>query len=265
MGVPKGRNGFVSKGRKYLVALLRRLRSFSRSWRWRRGLRVAAPQLEDGGDKTVIAFYRSRVTDCSFLVDPLHYEYPRLHWILERSRAGKLLEIGCGNGGMTRLLAPQVDFLLALDVSAPSLKKVDELELHNVETVESLIERYQTMERFDRIVLSEVLEHLREPEKILVRCVEWLSPGGSLLLTTPNGHWESDEHLQEFSLARFGGMLARVGAESFHVGYLRDGKQRRRWLVGQVTASTAPQAPDDFHDHRAVARYRKHRRRISGG
>jgi hypothetical protein len=42
--------------------------------RWRLGLRVAAPELEAGDDKSIAAFYASRVTDCSFLTDHNHYE-----------------------------------------------------------------------------------------------------------------------------------------------------------------------------------------------
>lgn len=232
-------------------------RRLSRSVRWRLGRRVAAPELELGTDDSVADFYRSRLTDCAFLGDPQHYEYPRARWILDRVRGGRVLEIGAGNGGMTRLLAPQVGSLVALDVSTPSLDALRALHLPNVEAVEALVERYEPDRRFEWIVMSEVIEHMRDPAGIVRRCVGWLAPGGSLLVTTPHGHWESNEHLQEFSLASFADAICRSGAESVTAGYLRDRDERRRWLVGQATAALRPPGADDFSDTQAVAKGRK--------
>src|SRR5262245_20408626 len=122
--------------------------------RWRLGMRVAAPQLESGHDEDIRAFYASRITDCAFLSQSTHYEYPRVRCLLGRVHAGRLLELGCGNGGMTRQLAPLVDHLFALDVSTPSLEAVNAIGLRNVETVESLIEDFDPTTPFDSIVMS---------------------------------------------------------------------------------------------------------------
>ena len=232
--------------------------------RWRLGMRVAASELEQGTDESVAAFYSNRVTDCAFLDDPAHYERPRALWVTERiaegnggARRGRLLEVGCGNGGMTRLLSPLVEEIVALDTSAPSLAALDALGLPNVETANSLLEHFEPGARFDWVVVSEVIEHLRRPEDAVGRCAGWLAPGGSMLVTTPNGHWESDEHLHEFTLAAFAEMLARTGVESVHASYLRDRENRRRWLVARLEAPTTPPAPDDFHDRRAAARKRR--------
>jgi len=225
--------------------------------RWRLGRRVAAPELEIGTDDSVADFYRGRLTDCAFLGDPQHYEHIRARWILERVRGGRVLEIGAGNGGMTRLIAPQVQSLVALDVSTPSLDALRALKLPNVEAVEALLERYAPDGRFDWIVMSEVIEHMRDPAAAVRRCIGWLALEGSLLVTTPHGHWESNEHLQEFSLATFADAICRSGAESVTVEYLRDRDERRRWLVGQATAAVRPPVADDFSDPHAVAQGRK--------
>ncbi len=228
-----------------------------RGLRWRLGLRVAAPELEAGDDASIASFYSGRVTDCSFLSDPEHYENPRARWILHRVNGGRLLEVGCGNGGMTALLAPKVERLVALDVSTPSLSSVAALGLENVETVEALVEHFQPSGKFEWIVMSEVLEHLRRPQAVIARCLGWLAPGGSLLVTTPNGHWESNEHLQEFNFQKFAQTLVSEGAESVVLSNLRDGQGRRRWLVGQVTVADRPSMQDDFNDRRTIARRRR--------
>ncbi len=221
------------------------------------GLRVAAPELEAGDDASIASFYSGRVTDCSFLSDPEHYENPRARWIIERVSGGRLLEVGCGNGGMTALLAPRVESLVALDVSTPSLSSVAALGLKNVETVEALVEHFEPSGKFDWIVMSEVLEHLRRSQAVVSHCLDWLAPGGSLLVTTPNGHWESNEHLQEFDFQKFARTLVSDGAESVVLSYLRDGQGRRRWLVGQVIVADRPSVQDDFNDRRIIARSRR--------
>lgn len=227
--------------------------------RWRLGLRVASRQLEQGSDAGIESFYAARVTECSFLGEPTHYEHPRARWILERVHGGALLEVGCGNGGMTRLLAPLVDHVVALDVSEPSLAVVRALDLPNVRAVRALVERYEPDARFDWIVLSEVIEHLRSPEAVIPRLVGWLAPGGTLLITTPRGHWESDEHLQEFTFHRLGALLARSGADTMSVSHLRDADGRRRWLVGEVSIAARPPTPDRFEDRGYAAQARRPR------
>ena len=233
------------------------LRRTSTSLRFRLGLRVAAPELESGNAEEVAKFYSARVTDCDFLGDPGHYEHPRAKWIVDQVEGGSLLEIGCGNGGMTRLLAPRAASLTAIDVSAPSLEALERLGLGNVTTVRGLLEDFDPSQPFEWIVMSEILEHLREPDRAIARCMPWLAPGGSLLLTTPNGHWESDEHLHEFTLESFAHLVTGVGPESVRTSYLRDRDGRRRWLVARLVAPESPPTPDDFHDRSSMARKRR--------
>ena len=218
---------------------------------------VAAAELEKGTDESVAGFYNNRVTECTFLDDPEHYEYPRAQWVLSQVAGKTLLEIGCGNGGMTRLLAPKVEHLTAFDVSTPSLKLVDEMNLANVVTAQGLIESFAPERLFDWVVLSEVIEHLRDPTAIVRKAFEFLSPGGSLVITTPNGHWESDEHLHEFSMPSFSGILAQTDCESFEAAYLRDRDGRRRWLTAILRRAAKPSTPDDFFDRKATARQRR--------
>lgn len=204
--------------------------------RARLGMRVAAEQLESGTDDDVATFYNARVTDCTFLDDPEHYEHPRALWLLDRDwRGGSALEIGCGNGGFTRLLAPRTDHVVALDVSRPSLDELSALHLPNVEVAQGLIEQYRPAERFDWIVMSEVIEHLRHPRMVIATVITFLRPGGTLLVTTPLGHWDSHEHLHEFDLRSFAGLFAVDPVESHRIAFLRDRDGRRRWLTAEVT------------------------------
>lgn len=234
------------------------VRKLTAGLRWRLGFRVAAPQLEQGTDDSITEFYSGRITDCRFLDDPGHYENPRLRWILDKVRGGRLLEVGCGNGGMTRLIAAQVERVVALDVSAPSIEAIEKLGLMNVEPVRALVERFEPDTRFDWIVMSEVIEHLRRPSEVIRKLIGHLEPDGSLLLTTPNGHWESDEHLYVFSFSNLATMLSDTSAETLSLTYLRDAKGRRRWLAAQLVAAETP-AKSDFNSRRTIARERRSR------
>lgn len=205
--------------------------------RYRLGFRVAAEQLESGTDADITAYYGGRVTDCEFLTDPAHYEHPRAGWLLDRRwHGGTVLEVGCGNGGFTRLVSPLVDRVVALDISRVSLDQVRALGLPNVETVEALIERYSPTDRFDWIIMSEVLEHLRAPRDTIASVATLLKPGGTLLITTPHGHWDSDEHLQEFTMSSFAALIAQVRPERMCISFLRDREGQRRWLTAEVDA-----------------------------
>ena len=205
--------------------------------RWYLGLPVAVPDLEKGTDESIARYYSGRVTDCGFVADPSHYEYPRVRWILGQIGGGRVLEVGCGNGGLTRLLAAQADEVTALDVSRPSLDELRALRLANVRVVEALVERFEPDAAYDWIVLTEVVEHLRDPRSVIARCARWLVPGGSVLVTTPNGHWESNEHLHEFGAVSLFAAMAGADAEQVSVGFLRDRDNRRRWLYARATAA----------------------------
>jgi 2-polyprenyl-3-methyl-5-hydroxy-6-metoxy-1,4-benzoquinol methylase len=228
--------------------------------RWRLGLNAVAPELEEGTDESVSNFYNNRVTACEFLDDPNHYEHPRAEWVLSVIQGGTLLEIGCGNGGMTRLLSPKVKSIVAFDISRPSLEELEKLGLPNVITREGLIENFQPEEKFDWVLMSEVIEHLRKPNETVNKAFDFVAPGGSLVLTTPNGHWESDEHLHEFSMTSFAGLLATIDCESFVCSYLRDRDNRRRWLTAIARKAKIPARPDDFFDRKAIARKRRGKR-----
>lgn len=218
---------------------------------------VAASALEDGTDESVARFYNDRVTDCEFLDDPDHYEYPRSQWVLSEVSRNELLEVGCGNGGMTRLLSPVVTEIVAFDVSEPSLEQLRSLNLSNVTTIQGLLENLSSERKFDQVLMSEVIEHLRDPLAAAKKAYELVSPGGKLIMTTPNGHWESDEHLHEFSMDSFAALIVQTGCESFECSYLRDRDNRRRWLTAIARKPEAEPFPDDFFDRRAVARKRR--------
>ncbi len=56
-----------------------------------------------------------------------------------------------------------------------------------VNVVCTLFEDFRPGRRFDTIVLGHVLEHVADPVDILIRCQDWITPGGRLYAAVPNG------------------------------------------------------------------------------
>jgi 2-polyprenyl-3-methyl-5-hydroxy-6-metoxy-1,4-benzoquinol methylase len=197
---------------------------------------VIAPDLEKGTDEGVQRYYNSRLSDCSFLADPAHFERPRIDWMRSRIEGGTLLEIGCADGTMTAMLAPKVKHLVALDLCRESIERLSARSLPNVEGVCGFVEHYSPREPLDWIVMSEVVEHLRDPAAVVARCLGWLAPGGRLLMSSPDGDWEGDaiEHLHVFDLRSWSSMLIRGGARDLRTFHIRDRDGRDRWLGAEV-------------------------------
>jgi 2-polyprenyl-3-methyl-5-hydroxy-6-metoxy-1,4-benzoquinol methylase len=131
---------------------------------------------------------------------PLTYEYDR---IADRKRLdfisdalsgktqsmAKILDVGCGNGVISRHLGKLGFNVLGIDVSDQTIARARELNtlpnvFFEVISAEQLVAQGDT---FDAIICSEVLEHLQNPSSLLKVLYQSLKPDGVLIVTVPNG------------------------------------------------------------------------------
>jgi 2-polyprenyl-3-methyl-5-hydroxy-6-metoxy-1,4-benzoquinol methylase len=104
--------------------------------------------------------------------------------LLEPSRKGRLLDVGCGGGRMMQLMqrwgwqVEGVDF----DAQAVENARHKGLTVH----LGSLADQGLAAESFDAIIMSEVIEHVHDPIAFLRETWRVLRPGGHLVLSTPN-------------------------------------------------------------------------------
>lgn len=97
-----------------------------------------------------------------------------------------VLEVGCGLGetlARIRFLYPKADvhgIELMDNIAALGSKRFD-IKCGDIETFE-----LSSNEKYDLIIFADVLEHLRAPEKVLVRMREHLAAGGRILTSIPN-------------------------------------------------------------------------------
>ena len=108
----------------------------------------------------------------------------------EKRESMKILDYGCGTGAtLTQVLGRTGDEILGLDQHKPSIDAAGRKNpLSNVRyDVGELTDLLSRNERFDVIICSEVLEHLREPETYLRGFHRLLNMPGILMLSVPNG------------------------------------------------------------------------------
>jgi SAM-dependent methyltransferase len=140
-----------------------------------------------------------------------------------RGAKGHLLEVGCGTGEFL-LEAQQLGFsVTGLEVSPHAVATANARMGYDAVLCGTLETQELPSRTFDVCVLSDMLEHVRDPLATLQRVHTLLKPGGVLLVVTPSveswsakllrRHWMEFklEHLTFFSPATIGNALAKAG------------------------------------------------------
>ena len=131
-----------------------------------------------------------------------------------------VLDFGCGNGGILRLIAQMVQQAEGLEVNpaSASIARVQQL------TVFSSFDALAHEPRYDVIVSNHVLEHVRDVCSTLEKLRAHLKPGGRLVVKLPiddphtayQRDWsrnDSDHHLQTWTPRLFANVLFESGFE----------------------------------------------------
>lgn len=151
----------------------------------------------------------------------------RFEYALRHIKDGdKVLDIGCGVGVFTRLVQdanPSCE-IWGTDISDKVIK--DNLEQHEriayfqgyVGSQDALEDAY-----FDVVFSGETLEHLDDPNQLFKDAHRVLKPGGTLIITTPNGKAiQSPEHTWFFNHDDIIRLYEENGFESPQFEYLPD-------------------------------------------
>ena len=97
------------------------------------------------------------------------------------------LEVGCGTGTFSALIAGSVEHLTAIDISQEFIDtarrryaEVPNLTLLKADATEDLPDQ-----KFDSIVMLDVLEHIADDAAMLTSLTSKLAPGGRIVLKVP--------------------------------------------------------------------------------
>ncbi|MBK4994435.1 methyltransferase domain-containing protein [Pseudomonas sp. S37] len=98
-----------------------------------------------------------------------------------------LLELGIGHGFSTNRFSGYFKSHTVIDGSASVIAQFKAHYPHSpAQIVEGYFEHFDTEQRFDVIVMGFVLEHVEDPQLILRKFKQYLSPGGRCFVLVPN-------------------------------------------------------------------------------
>lgn len=105
------------------------------------------------------------------------------------NRKLRVLDVGCGNGNISRYIGSKGHDVLGIDISEATIKKAVSLtDMPNVRfkniAAEELI---AAAEIFDMVICSEVIEHLDTPSVVVEALRLLINKDGILIVTVPNG------------------------------------------------------------------------------
>lgn len=232
---------------------------------------------------------KSSVTVHGKSCDYFEFDRPDVRSLIPKS-AVQILDIGCASGRLGQCLKSERDCHVtgveadpkAVVAAAGRLDRVIE------SPVEALAESFFEPAAFDCIVLADVLEHLRHPDDILVKCRCWLSDSGSLVISVPNsrhhsvvsglldGNWSyeragllDEDHVRCFTRRELEKLLYRAGfdvcrkvsisapgSENWKQQAAEGTVQIGNLLISGISAADA----EEFHTYQLLVQARKRSR-----
>ena len=111
----------------------------------------------------------------------------------------KILDIGCGYGSLGEAMTVKGNQVFGIDLSPAAVRRAQnrvyfacEADLTKPETIPERIRK----EKFDIIVLSDVIEHLYNPKAAVIYAKTLLRDDGKIILSVPNvANWATRLHL----------------------------------------------------------------------
>ena len=131
--------------------------------------------------------------------------------IMSRIRQGSnVLEFGCANGRMTKYMRECLQckvFIVEIDREAfnVAVQYAEDGFCGNIEAFEWVNKAAQN--KFDYIIFADVLEHLKEPEKVIVQAANLLKEDGEIVISIPNiAHFDvlANLYLNHFKYTKIG-------------------------------------------------------------
>lgn len=122
-----------------------------------------------------------------------HKVLPRAEWALDVAKDNNyksLIDLCCLDGYVALTLSNHNDMkVVGIDLSQPGIdlanKRADKHKL-DASFLQMSGEEYSTKDKFDMVTMFEAVEHFTDTPGVLKQYISYLSPGGSLLISTPD-------------------------------------------------------------------------------
>ena len=146
-----------------------------------------------------------------------------------------VIDIGCGTGYGCSLLAHKATRVVGIDQDANAIAYCrEQYPGSNIEYREADAAALDIAETFDVATSFQVIEHLPDPSKFLVRIKRCVKPGGMILITTPNsrtgstGVADNPFHTSEMNYIEFSEVIRQSFREFKILGVGYASKNRYR-------------------------------------
>jgi SAM-dependent methyltransferase len=163
---------------------------------------------------------------------------------------GDVLEIGCGTGNFTGLLARRANSIVAVDLDAEFIATAQERWQHDPR-ISFRCSDATTLDweaAFDTIVLLDILEHIENDVDFLQSLHRALRPEGTLVIKVPSASWlygtmdRAIGHHRRYSKKTLRSTLRRAGWHDRGSFYFNRLGVLGWWLNGRVFQRVTPPA-----------------------
>ena len=182
-------------------------------------------------------------------------------WISRRVAGARILDMACGEGYGSAVLARTAAHVVGLDANPEAYEHARlRYTRPNVSFDRGMVENYGAPGSFDAVVFLQTIEHVIDPTAVLEHLRALLTPGGVLYVSTPNvltlapegaSKSENPWHVREYRAAEFQRLCAGVFADVDVLGLVH-----ARTAAGARTRAGARLGPgaSRARNHRAVLR-----------
>ena len=157
-------------------------------------------------------------------------------WIGSRRRGGRVLDMACGEGYGSDVLARSADNVVGLDANPEAYEHARlRYQAPNLSFERGLVETFGEPAIFDAVVFLQTIEHVFDPVAVLSHLRSLLRPGGIVYVSTPNvlrlaprGAEKSDNpwHLKEYRAEEFRALCESAFAQVDLLGVFHARKLR---------------------------------------
>ncbi|WP_214845809.1 bifunctional 2-polyprenyl-6-hydroxyphenol methylase/3-demethylubiquinol 3-O-methyltransferase UbiG [Exiguobacterium sp. S90] len=133
----------------------------------------------------------------------------RIHWIVREAKGEDILDVGCSGGLVPILLGREGKRVTGIDVSPEAIAEATSALKEEAASVQSVvmfsetnIMSFSANRQFDTVLMTEVLEHIGEPERVIQQAYTLVKPGGRLVVTVPFGVNDYADHKRTYYLKR---------------------------------------------------------------
>lgn len=184
------------------------------------------PPLQDTGERVIPENSTTGFARVNFV----RHKAAHLYAARELRGAGRVLDVGCGTGYGSAILASQVQHVVGIDASEQAVDRAQAgRQMDNLEfAVMSATELDLPSASFDAAYSIQVIEHIEEVERHLSEIVRILRPGGKFVIATPNRLTYSPDglqnpfHVREYDARELSSLLAsyfeKVEIVGLHAG-----------------------------------------------